>query len=134
MAINLWDASLATGIPEIDEQHKKLISIIEELNQAMIERKGKETLGKILAGLRDYVQYHFRHEERLLSEHGYPKLQEQKAAHAGYEERLSGFEAKEAKGELGLSVHVLEFLMTWIKGHIKGEDMLYVPFLKGKGL
>jgi hemerythrin-like metal-binding protein len=134
MAVFTWDDSLKTGIEEIDAQHRKLIELINGLNEAMLARQGKEALGAVLAGLREYVQYHFRYEESLLERHGYGKLAEQASAHADYVKKLEEFEAKREGGELGLSVRVLDFLMEWIKGHIMGEDMLYVPFLKEKGL
>ncbi len=42
MALIDWDKSLSVNVEEIDQQHKKLIAMINELNEAMRNGKGKE--------------------------------------------------------------------------------------------
>ena len=59
MAFMDWNASLSVAIAGIDEQHKKLVSMINELNDAMKVGKSKEGLQKILGGLIDYTASHF---------------------------------------------------------------------------
>lgn len=134
MQLFTWDASLATDIKGIDDQHRKLIDWINEPNEAMLAKKGKDILGRVLMGLLEYTQYHFHYEESLLEKYGYPKLAEQRASHLQYVEKIREFEGKHERDELGVSVHVLTFLLDWIKNHIMHDDKEYVPFLKGKGL
>ena len=47
MAIVTWNDSLSVNVTEIDEQHKKLVSMINELNEAMQQGKGKEVHGRL---------------------------------------------------------------------------------------
>ena len=57
MTLINWDNRLALNFAEIDSQHQKLVAMINDLNAAMLEGKGKEAIA-----LLDRAQ----HELRLL--------------------------------------------------------------------
>ena len=63
MALITWNNMLSTGVTEQDNQHKKLIDLINQLNDAMQAGKGSEVLGKVLAELVNYTVFHFGYEE-----------------------------------------------------------------------
>jgi hemerythrin len=50
MAI-IWKNDFSVGIPEMDHQHQRLVTMINQLDEAMGKGKGKEVIGKILAEL-----------------------------------------------------------------------------------
>ena len=50
-AIFPWRAAYSVGNPQIDEQHKGLIRMINNLQDAMMEGKGKTALSAILNDL-----------------------------------------------------------------------------------
>ena len=60
-----WGPKLILGIDKIDDQHKELVSLINQLHKAMKSKKGRQKSGEILNGLADYTVYHFGHEEEL---------------------------------------------------------------------
>lgn len=132
MSLISWDISLATGISTIDDQHKKLIALINDLHEAMRLGKAKEAVSGVLKELSDYTVYHFAFEERNFSRLKYERQEEQAKSHRYFESRLDELKAKGAKGELFLSVEVMDFLLDWVKKHIVNEDMRYVPFFKDK--
>jgi hemerythrin len=68
-----WDRSLETGDPEIDEQHRELFRRIDQLVDATHDRRARAEVGRLLTFLGDYVVDHFRAEERLMAEYGYPE-------------------------------------------------------------
>ena len=47
MALITWNDTLSVNVEEIDQQHRTLIAMINELNEAMKLGKGKDVLGKI---------------------------------------------------------------------------------------
>ncbi len=55
MALMEWTDKLSVGVAALDEDHKKLVGMVNELYDAMLAGHGKEKLGRILDGL---VQYH----------------------------------------------------------------------------
>jgi hemerythrin-like metal-binding protein len=132
MAYFDWDEKLATGIQKIDEQHKELISLVNELHEAMRKGKAKDIVSHVLEGLKRYTGYHFSTEEKAFEAYLYSGRVEHKKSHSDLIRQLDDLIEKHSRGELAISVDTLEFLTKWIKNHIMKEDMLYAPFLRGK--
>ena len=133
MPLITWDNRFALNVGEIDRQHQKLVSLINDLDAAMQQGKGKDAVGRILDGLVSYTQFHFGSEEQLLEQHGYPAVATHKTEHMAFVKKLSDFKAGYAKGQLGLSIGVMTFLSTWLKDHIMGTDRAYASHLTGNG-
>jgi hemerythrin-like metal-binding protein len=96
--------------------------------------QGKDAAGHILQELIKYTDYHFANEERAFDAYGYPRTAEHKKQHSDLIKQLGEQLIKFQKGELGISISMLDFLVSWVTTHIMKEDMLYVPFLKDKKL
>ena len=129
-----WNDELATGIPRIDEQHKKLISLVNELHEALSKGKSRDVLGKLLQELADYTNYHFKTEERAFATYRYENADTHKRSHDDLVRQLQELIEKQAKGSLAVGVETLTFLINWVKNHIMKEDRLYIPCLKDKAI
>ncbi len=127
-----WSDRLVTGVREADEQHKKLVNLVNELYDAMKAGKGKEVIDKILNELVSYANYHFNTEETLMSKYGFPELSAHKKEHEGFTAKVKEFLDKKAKGEATLTMEVMTFLKDWLVKHIMGTDKKYGPFLQAK--
>ena len=134
MALIQWNDSLSVNVAEIDKQHQRLVGMINELNDAMRQGKGKEVLGKIVTGLHTYAATHFGTEERYFDQFGYPEADSHKKEHADFTKKISEFKDGFEKGRLGLSIKILDFLSDWLQNHIKGVDKKYGSFFNEKGL
>ena len=134
MAFFDWNDELATGIPKIDEQHKKLISLVNELHDALSKGKSRDVLGKLLEELADYTNYHFKTEERAFATYRYENGDAHKRSHDDLIRQLRELIEKQAKGSLAVGVETLTFLIGWVKNHIMKEDRLYIPCLKDKAI
>lgn len=129
-----WKDTYSVKIGVIDVQHRGLVNYLNELHLAMVEGRGKETLGKILANLIKYTQNHFATEERLLQLHGYPDYTSHKAEHDHLTTKVLGFQTRFQANEVGLTLDVMEFLKDWLSHHILGSDQKYSPFLNAQGV
>ena len=129
-----WNDSLSVNVAEIDRQHQKLVSMINELNDAMKEGKGKDVLERIVDGLVGYTETHFRTEERYFEQFGYPDAGSHKKEHSAFVQKISDFKESFQAGKLCLSVEVMNFLSDWLRNHIKGTDQEYSAFFNAKGL
>jgi len=129
-----WDSRLALNVGEIDKQHQKLVVMVNTLNAAMQQGKGKDAVGQILDGLVSYTQYHFGAEERLLDQHGYPESPTHKTEHVAFVKKIGEFKEEYRQGKLGLSIGVMTFLSDWFRCHIMGTDRKYVPHLIAMGV
>ena len=134
MSVIQWSDALSVNVAEIDQQHKTLIQIINDLNEAMRQGKGKDTLGKTIEGLLNYARTHFATEERYFDRFGYPKAKDHKIEHAVFVEKASEFKQGFDKGQISLSIQVMNFLSNWLRQHILGNDKKYSAFFNEKGL
>jgi hemerythrin len=134
MALIQWNDSFSVKVAEIDTQHQKLIAMINELNGAMREGRGKDVLGKILNGLVSYTVTHFAVEEKYFDRFGYAEAAEHKQAHANFVAKVGEFKQSFEQGACTVSVEVMTFLSDWLQKHIKGVDKQYGPFFNANGL
>jgi len=134
MAMIQWNDSFSVKVAEIDQQHKKLVAMINELHDAMKQGKGKNVLGKIINGLISYTATHFKTEEKYFDRFGYPEKDSHKKEHVAFVKKVSEFKDGFEKGKLSLTLEVMNFLSDWLKNHIMGTDKKYSQFFNEKGL
>jgi hemerythrin len=134
MALIEWNDSLSVKVAEIDKQHQKLMSMINELSDAMKQGKGKDSLGKILNGLISYTSSHFKTEEKYFDLYRYPETASHKKEHIAFVQKVSDFKDGFEKGRLSVTIDLMNFLSDWLKNHIKGTDKKYSAFFNEKGL
>lgn len=134
MALINWSENFSVNIKEIDEQHKKLISMVNELHEAMKGGKGKEALGSIFTGLIQYVGTHFAAEEKFMSLHAYPGFTAHKAEHIKLTQKALDLQKNFQQGAPVLTIEVMNFLKDWLQTHILETDKKYGKFLNSKGI
>ncbi len=129
MAFVAWNENLSVGIAQIDQQHRQLIDMINELHDAMCKGQGKNILKPLLARLFQYTQTHFTAEEALMQQAQYPKFAAHKAAHEKLVSQVRDLKQRFDAGEYLLSIDTMKFLQNWLTDHILGVDKQYVPCL-----
>lgn len=134
MALLSWQEKYSVGIKEIDNQHKQLINMINELNDAMLAGRGKDALLPVLNKLAGYCVSHFAMEEKLMSTHGYPEYDDHRDKHIKMTAKVKDLIADVQSGKSTISIEVMNFLKTWLDKHIMGTDQKYGPFLNEKGV
>lgn len=134
MALFTWDNGYSVGVADIDQQHQQLMNLVNDLNEAMVQGKGRQVVGGILDKLISYTAGHFAAEERLMQQHDYPEYAEHKAKHAKMVAKVKALKQDVDSGKLTVSADVMKFLQDWLNKHIKGTDMKYGPFLNAKGV
>lgn len=127
-----WTDKIAVGVNVFDNQHKQLIAIINELHEAMKERRAKDVLSGIFLKLETYTKTHFNHEITVLKSSGYPDLPEHETQHKLLIEKLVELRQKFDSGSLFVSTETMNFLKDWLVNHIMGHDKKYSGFLKDK--
>ncbi len=134
MAFFAWSNSYSVNIKEIDEQHKKLISLLNNLFEAMSIGKGREVVGAVLNEVVEYTVYHFGTEERLFRQYGYPEITAHKMAHDDLTKQAKDLKKDVDAGKKLVTVEVMNFLKQWLYNHILEEDKRYTSFLNSKGV
>lgn len=134
MALFNWSDKYSVSVAEMDNQHKELVNILNEIFDAMSERKSNEVLGKIIAKLVNYTRMHFSAEERYMQKYNYPGYAGQKREHDAFIAKIQTFQNDFNAGKLTLSLDVSSFLKNWLIQHISVEDKKYGSFFNQKGL
>ena len=129
-----WSEALSVGIQSIDEQHKKLVALINALHDSSAQGAGNETLKKILAELTQYTIDHFAYEENLMVKHDYAEYTTHKAAHDALTKQVGELNEKFQAGNAKLSGEIFKFLRTWLNGHIRGTDKRYSAYFSEHGV
>jgi hemerythrin len=129
-----WIDDFSYGLAEIDDDHKKLVNLINELYDALESGSGHDVLGRVLDGLIHYVSYHFSHEEGIYLRAHYPDYEAHKKEHEALTLWVMDVNAKFRAGkEEPLPLEVLEFLKTWLYSHIMNSDKKFGLYLNTSG-
>jgi hemerythrin len=134
MALITWNDNYSVQVKQFDDQHKKLVGMVNDLHDAMKVGKGKEVVEKVLAGLILYTKSHFADEEKLMKLHNYPGYEEQKKEHNLLAIKVLDLQSNLREGKAVLSQPVMTFLKDWLQNHIQGDDKKYGPFFNSKGI
>ena len=124
-----WDGSLSVGIETIDEDHKKLIEIINSVGGDDVKTRGQ--LADIINELLDYTRYHFNREEEMMAAKGYTNLSQHKGEHGTFIGKLLELAIMVETEDLKKTrEEASTFLLTWLTAHIRKSDFDYIPTLK----
>jgi methyl-accepting chemotaxis protein/hemerythrin len=129
-----WDPSFATGVERYDNAHKVLFKMVNDLHDAMQQKRSKEVIGQILTGLAEYTASHFADEERIFSQTHYPDEVQHKQLHKKLVDQVGMLLGKFNAGEPLSAPEVIGFLQDWLTNHIKGVDRKYGPHLNKNGV
>jgi len=130
-----WSDEISVGIQEIDEQHKKLVNLINRLYDAMTLGEDKVAVAKdVLNELVQYTIIHFAVEECLFRIFEYPNYRAHCDMHEDLRNQVDEINKKVQNGERLITPELLFFLRKWITNHIMVEDKKYSPFLLKKGM
>lgn len=125
-----WSSRLALSIDVIDNHHKELVRMINQLHKAMRMQKGTGKVAEILGALLDYTVFHFGFEEQLFDRFGYPETAGHKKIHQKLIGQIADFKDDLRAGKSTVTMELMDFLKDWLKEHILKTDMAYVPFMK----
>ncbi|MBT4264331.1 MAG: bacteriohemerythrin [Deltaproteobacteria bacterium] len=117
----------------IDEDHRKLYTFIDKLKQSIDSGKGKTSALEIIGELASYTQWHFRHEERLMQEYGYPNQAEHETTHNQLIDQVSEVIRGIQEDEKDISIDLMQILQEWLKNHILDSDKQLADFLNSLG-
>jgi len=134
MSLMTWNSSLSVKVQLFDDQHIKLVAMVNDLYDAMKEGNGNEVLGKILQGLIGYTSSHFSDENRLMVANAYPDAAAHKAEHKRFVKQVLEIQQQYSSGQAVQTLEVLLFLKEWLMKHIQGDDRKYGAFLNSRGV
>lgn len=128
MAFITWDDTLDVGVAAFNEDHRRLVGMVNELHAGIVSGLGISQMTYILDGLVDYTRTHFRREEELMAKLAYPDLKAHRREHYDLMVQVADFQARLREGKASFTIELMSFLRDWLVTHIKGTDMSYRDF------
>lgn len=127
----VWDKTLSVSVDEIDQDHRRLVELLNLFSRAVAEGESPEYREALLEELITCTVWHFRHEERLMLKHNYPGFAEHKAEHDELIESAAAFQQKYLQNEQKMNEADFDYLEHWLTEHILVMDMKLGDWLAG---
>ena len=119
-----WSDEYALDLPEIDEQHKFLFRLIDDVWRTVVNKADRDTTLGVVGELERYTVTHFAAEEAFMREQQYSLYHEHRAEHEKFVARIA-LEKASVKAGRPLSLELLHFLRDWLVLHIRFTDRAY---------
>lgn len=110
------------NVPEIDDQHKKLFDILNELHAATVEGQEQSALVKIFDDLISYTVEHFDCEEEYMKKYEFSGYEKHKQEHDELTGQAVELQKLFKSGSATISFDLLDFLHDWLNDHTMGTD------------
>ena len=115
-----WKSEYATGIQEIDEHHRTILSFITEFETAAAAKMHWNTVQPLLVRAREFARFHFSVEESLMQILKYPQYADHRAQHQDVLAKLAMLETGVLRQRL--KEEALPLFRTWLIDHIVWSD------------
>jgi hemerythrin len=119
-----------TGENTIDAEHDVQMQLIDSLSQALQEASGLSPANYILDQFIEFSDMHFLSEQLVMRLHGYPGYEPHLEEHTRLMKKVREIRSNVAKGDVNISVHLVQELREWLVTHIAVEDVAFGEFLK----
>lgn len=128
-----WDDSYLLGIADIDEQHKQLLAIANELYAIATgsPETYKRNMSDALKKLTDYTVYHFSNEEEYMKKHGYIGVDAHKTAHDTFVNEVNFQIQHLSSDNVGDGARFYSYVARWVMNHIAKADKIWAAAVKG---
>ncbi len=129
-----WDDRLSVGIAAIDDDHKRLLDLLNKLQTAAHYHTGEAFEREALDALVDYTKVHFKREEDLMQANEYPDFAAHKQQHEAMIGDVNKFVRDFEENREGTIEAMCQYLKKWLLNHIAGTDQAYSAHLRSRGV
>jgi hemerythrin-like metal-binding protein len=134
MALIKWGKRYSVGVRDLDDQHKIIVGILNELHAVMLKGQAQSVADTLLPKLRSVTCGHFSTEERLLESTKFPGLNEQRTEHGALLDKVDGFVTRYKCGDNTMYPELLYFMRDWLLSHDLNVDKKYTSWLNEHGI
>jgi hemerythrin len=130
-----WSEKYATGIPQLDDQHRMLFRMVSDFRSALDEGEGGRVYANLLQSLDLYARSHFRFEEGCMVKYACPALESNRTAHREFVDTLSRYQKKNATAGFNPTDgrELVDQLDSWLDNHIGRIDTQLKKSVEGAG-
>jgi hemerythrin-like metal-binding protein len=123
-------SGFTVGCPRMDYPHVDLVRLLNLMLRSDGTVVNSEEFTLFLTRATEYAAIHFREEEQLMANAGYPGLAGHRKSHTDYRKRIAEFCLRTMDRHSNVPAELLNFLMEWWRHHILVEDAGYKPYIQ----
>ncbi len=122
MAYFEWADDMVIDNGVIDQEHRVLVDLVNELHTATSRGMGQTVVASILRRAIDSTREHLTHEEDIMAREGFPDLEEHKLRHQEFMNSLYDLERRLQTGGITVAAQLSRVLRDWLSLHIRRGD------------
>jgi hemerythrin len=137
MPLLTWDDNFLVGVKEIDDQHVRLLELINRLHDMHVAGEAQSVLAATIYDMNAYARNHFDTEEKFMDlyRHEYPDYHMHKEEHWAFFSKAMNFLVEFGEGRQdAIPKEILEYLVKWFSDHTTGTDRGLATLLNTKGI
>ena len=117
-----WAADIRLGIPAIDEDHARIVMLINELDQAIAANRPRDEIAGVLNDILAASGEHFCREEQAMRRCRYARLAQHKHLHDDLVKALRLATAEVAADRRPADAALVDWLHGWFVDHVLEAD------------
>lgn len=129
-----WNDMYFVGVQPIDNQHKKLVEIINRIAKSMKSSNNKGSLERLVYELVSFIETHFKFEEEFMTRYNYNDYERHRYEHEKLNDEIKRFYDDFKNGLPVLNQEIMYFLRNWLMDHILVNDKKFGKFLQSQGV
>ena len=133
MAYFEWADDLCIDYGPIDDDHRNLVNLVNELHTATTDGRGQEVVERIMKELIAYTIEHLRREEHEMEQVNFPNLARHKIGHQHFIDNLYDLKTKYEGGSISVASKLSLVLRDWLSLHIRRSDKELKVYLQKTG-
>lgn len=134
MPVVTWREEYKVNVREIDDQHKKMLQLVNHVHAAVEARINKDDLLDLLTALAEFTRVHFSTEERLMKKYDYPDLAKHHKEHKLLLRYLVDLMDAVSSGKKLTFYSDYDVSTDWVLIHISECDKSLGAFLNSKSV
>ncbi len=128
-----WRESYENEVPDMNEQHKTLVQMINKAYVIVRNHREEAHLAlQFFYEVKEYALRHLQEEEALMERYEYPEFEEHKRAHGLFLRKLDEFQHRIALSDPTVIREIYAFLRYWMMEHTLEMDKRYGAFVREK--
>ncbi len=122
MSLLRWKDEYLTQVEEIDNQHRRLFDLVNDIYDMMRLGRVQESVVEGLTELYEFTRFHFGTEEKFMADTNFDGMEPHIAEHARLLDQISNLRIEVREGRIVLSMNEMYFLKDWLLVHFQGPD------------
>ena len=127
-----WDESICLGVPQLDEDHRRLIQTLNFIEAHQDDDVRSEAISVVIEQIREFASHHFRHEEEYMLRIDYPEYHAHKEQHKLFKGTIAALCIDVMNHKKTAPKEIYHYLSDWVINHLLRTDKQIQAFTEAR--